>query len=88
MKRHVEMEKYAVSPVRLDEDSTTVDVVGYISAARNDDEISEIVREIDRQGKLIFGRGFSLRFDKLIFSKDFRRRVFIKIPGFCIGGHR
>jgi len=58
VKRYVELEKDAVSQVTLDEDSTTADVVGYLSAARNDDEISEIAREIDREGKLIFGPGF------------------------------
>lgn len=85
MKRHVEMEKEAVSPVVLDEDSTTADVAGYLSVARNDDELSEIAREIDSKGKLLFGSGFSLRFERLISSKDFRRRVFIKIPRFGVG---
>lgn len=86
MKRHIEMEKDVVSLVTLDVDSTTADVVRYLSAARNDDEISEIVREIDSKGKLIFGSVFSLRFDRSIFSKDFRRRVFINIPRASIDG--
>ena len=85
MKRHVEMEKEAVSPVMLDEDSTTADVARYLSVARNDDELSEIAREIDSKGKLLFGPGFSLRFDRFISLKDFRRRIFIKIPRFGIG---
>lgn len=85
MKRHVEMEKEAVSPIVLDEDSTTADVAGYLSVARNDDELSEITREIDSKGKLLFGSGFSLRLDRLISSKDFRRRVFIKIPTYGSG---
>lgn len=64
----------------LDYESTTCDLVRSISAARNDDEISKIVVEIDFRGKELFGSEFSLRFNRSVASKDFRRRLFLKLP--------
>lgn len=81
-----EMAKNVASLVALDEESTTIDVVRYLSTAKSDDEISEIVSEVDRQGKLLFGSFFSLTFDKSIMAKDFRSRIFIRIPGMLICG--
>lgn len=80
------MAKNVASLVALDEESTTTDVVRYLSTAKGDDEISEIVSEINRQGKLLFGSIFSLTFDKSIIAKDFRRRIFIRIPGMLLCG--
>lgn len=80
------MAKKVAPLVALDVDSTTTDVVRWLSTAKNDDEISEIVSEIDRQGKLLFGSLFSLTFDKLTTAKDFRSRIFIRIPGMLLCG--
>jgi len=80
------MAKNVASLVDLDDESTTTDVVRYLSAAKSDDEISEIVSEVNRQGKLLFGSFFSLTFDKSIMTKNFRGRVFIRIPGMLTCG--
>ena len=66
--------------VKLQESSTTVDIVRYLERAVDDDHLAKIVTDIDTQGKSLFGPVFSLRFDRKIKSRNFRRRVFITIP--------
>jgi hypothetical protein len=66
--------------VKLTITSNTSQIAAILSAARNDDQIEILVREIDRQGKSLFGKTFWLRFDRKINALDFRKRVFISIP--------
>lgn len=64
----------------LTQQSSVADISNFLGKAKNVDELKASVALLNRSGKLTFGPGFSLRLDETNLSRNFRDRVFIKLP--------
>lgn len=66
--------------VNLGYEFSTIDILGYLLAARTDAQVAFYVAEINRQGKAHGNTRFNIRFDPTIVSRDVRRRIFVTRP--------
>ena len=67
--------------IRLSYNSSTADLLRYLRLGRDDLQIAVIVSELNRQGRLLLGPTFRLRFDETIPSRNIAERVFLKCSG-------
>ncbi|MBQ2262384.1 MAG: hypothetical protein II336_13555 [Loktanella sp.] len=69
--------------VTFTKESTWPEIMGPIRAAKTDDELKDCIWEIGREGKRVFGNGFTIRVDETSMSKRMNR-VFVYVPDWDI----
>lgn len=60
--------------------STYPEIIEFLEPAKNDAELKNLLAEVRRQGKRVFGSGFTISLDEANMSKGLNR-VSLYVPG-------
>lgn len=56
-------------------ESTYPDIIGFLEPAKDDSELEVLIAEVRREGKRVFGDGFTIRVDGASVSRGLNRVV-------------
>ena len=62
---------------RMNSATSTIDLLRWFEKAQNDDQRENVASLVSSFGKVLFGDGFKVRFDRTSMCKDIRRKIYI-----------